>query len=361
MTAMLSYGTEKFFAEDVFLDEIDEDEVLVKIKAVGICHTDIASTESIYPFSYPVLLGHEGAGIVEKVGKNVINVSPGDHVVLVYASCGKCDHCIQGMPYICDEFYCLNTKGVSKHNQKKLALANGEKVSNFFGQSSFAEYSIVNQNSVVKVDKELPLDYLGPLACGLMTGFGSVLEKLQPKKNESIAVFGCGAVGLSSIIASKIAGCKEIIAIDVSNKKLEFAKQFGATHVINSENESVKDMISSYLTKGVHYAVESTGHPAVLQEALEITRLSGKIVVLSAVKSGTKIELDYKSIQSERSLIGTIMGSVNPHLFIPRLIEFYKNGQLPLEKLITFYRLKDINEAIQDIKNGKVIKAVLKI
>ena len=186
-------------------------------------------------------------------------------------------------------------------------------------------------------------------------------EKLQPKKNESIAVFGCGAVGLSSIIASKIAGCKEIIAIDISNEKLEFAKQFGATHVINSKNESVKDLVASYIKKGVHYAVESTGHPDVLQEALEITRLSGKVVVLSAVKKGTKIELDYKSIQSERSLIGTIMGSVNPHLFIPRLIEFYKNGQLPLEELITFYRLKDINEAIQDIKNGKVIKAVLKI
>ena len=168
MTAMLSYGTEQFVAKEVILDEIDDDEVLVKIKAVGICHTDIASTKSIYPFSYPVVLGHEGAGIVEKVGKNVINVAPGDHVVLVYDSCGKCENCIQGMPYICDEFYHLNTQGVSKCNEKKLSLANGEKVSNFFGQSSFAEYSIVHQNSVVKVDKELPLEYLGPLACGFL-------------------------------------------------------------------------------------------------------------------------------------------------------------------------------------------------
>lgn len=361
MTAMLSYGTEEFVKEEIILDEIESDEVLVKIKAVGICHTDIASTKSIYPFSYPVLLGHEGAGIVQKVGSNVKHISPGDHVVLVYAFCNNCENCLEGKPYICDEFYQLNTTGFSKSNKKKLALKNGEEVSNFFGQSSFAEYSIVSHQSLVKVDKDVPLEYLGPLACGIMTGFGSVVEKLKPNEGDSITVFGCGAVGLSAIIASKIAGCKDIIAVDVNDSKLEFAKKFGATKTINTTKQNLLQEVQNTVNKGVHHVVESTGNPIILQDALDITRLSGKVVVLSAVKKGSQVSIDFKSIQSERTLIGTIMGSVNPHTFIPQLIHWYKQGKLPLEELITFYKLEDINEAVKDLKDGKIIKAVLKV
>ncbi|MEK4131113.1 NAD(P)-dependent alcohol dehydrogenase [Solibacillus sp. FSL W8-0474] len=362
INAMLSYGAEEFVQEEILLGEIDCDEVLVKIKAVGICHTDIASTKSIYPFTYPVVLGHEGAGVVERVGSDVKHIIPGDHVVLIYSFCNSCENCLAGKPYICDEFYRLNTTGYSKsHTKKRLTLKNGEEVSNFFGQSSFAEYSIVSQQSLVKIDKDVPLEYLGPLACGIMTGFGSVIEKLKPNGGDSIAVFGCGAVGLSAIIASKIIGCAEIIAIDVNDSKLEFAKKFGATKTINSLKQNLIQEVQNIVSKGVHHVVESTGNPTIIQNALDITRLSGKVVVLSAVKKGLEVSVDFKSIQSERTLMGTIMGSVNPHTFIPRLIDWYKQGKLPLEELITFYKLEEINEAVNDLNEGKIVKAVLTI
>lgn len=359
--AAVSYGSEEFTIEDVFYEDISADEVLVKIKAVGICHTDVASTKSIYPFTYPVVLGHEGAGIIEKVGENVESFESGDHVVLIYAHCNHCQPCQSGKPYICENFYTLNTNGTTYQEKKKISLANGEKLSNFFGQSSFAEYAIVHKNNLVKVPKNLPLEYLGPLACSIMTGFGSVIEKLKPSQDESIAVFGCGTVGLSAIIASKLLGCSTIIAVDINDKKLKHAKKFGATHVINSAKVDVVEAIKSIVPKGVNNSVESTGIPSVLPQTIDCLSIPGKAAVLSAVKYGTKIEIAYKAIQTERTLMGTVMGSVNPKVFIPKLIQLYEENKLPLEDIVAFYPFDQINEAIKEIEDGLAIKAVLKL
>lgn len=359
--AAISYGPGDFVIEDVLFDDIDADEVLVKIKAVGICHTDIASTKSIYPFTYPVVLGHEGAGVIEKVGIYVKGFEVGDHVVLSYAHCNHCQPCESGKPYICEDFYSLNTHGVTHQQKKKIRLTNGVEVSNFFGQSSFAEYALVHKHNLVKVPKNLPLEFLGPLACGIMTGFGTVFEKLQPTKDESIAVFGCGTVGLSAIIASKLADCSTIIAVDVNDSKLEYAKKFGATHVINSSKVDVLEAIRSIEPKGVHYSIESTGIPTVLSQTIDCLRIPGKAALLSAVKYGTKVEIPYKAIQSERTIIGTVMGSVNPKVFITRLIKLFEENKLPLEEMITFYPFEQINKAINDIESGLAIKAVLKL
>lgn len=359
--AALSYGESDFKIEQVSYEEISEDEVLVKINSVGICHTDIVSTKGIYPFSYPVILGHEGAGTVEKTGANVEGFDINDHVILSYASCNSCPACSSGHPYICESFYPLNTHGVNYQNKKNISLINGEKVSNFFGQSSFAEYVVVHKNNVIKVPNNLSLEYLGPLSCGIMTGMGSVLKKLKPEYNQTIAIFGCGTVGLSAIIASKLSNCKTIIAIDVNDNKLEDAKKFGATHVINSSREEVISAIKSIEPLGVDFSIESTGIPSILQQTIDCLKIPGKVAVLSAVKHGTKVEIDYKSIQTERTIVGVVMGSVNPREFIPELISLYENGKLPLEEMITFYPFEKINNAIRDLELGTVIKAVLKL
>ncbi|WP_067724485.1 NAD(P)-dependent alcohol dehydrogenase [Oceanobacillus damuensis] len=360
LKAAVSYGDSNFVIEDVFYEDIDPEELLISIKAVGICHTDISSTEGIYPFTYPVILGHEGAGIVDKVGENVKGIEEGDHVILTFAQCNSCEACEQGKPYICESFYRLNTHGVNYKGTKKIKLESGEKVSNFFGQSSFAEYALVHMNNVVKVPKDLPLEYLGPLACGIMTGFGAVLEKIKPKVNESIAVFGCGTVGLSSIIASKLAECKKIIAVDINEEKLLNAKKFGATHTINSSIEDVPKTIKEIEKNGVDYAIESTGIPSVLTQTVDCLKIPGMVVILSATKYGTKIEIDYKSIQTERQIVGTVMGSVNPTQFIPKLISLYRDKKLPLEEMITFFPFEKVNEAVASVESGQSIKAILK-
>lgn len=359
--AAVSFGEGEFTFEEVMYDKIGKDEVIVDVKAVGICHTDIASTKSIYPFTYPVILGHEGAGIIERKGSNIKDFEVGDHVVLSYSRCNNCQSCNSEKPYICESFYPLNTHGFTYDNKKKMSLANGKKISNFFGQSSFAEYALVHKNNLIKVSKHLPLEYLGPLSCGIMTGFGAVFEKLKPSKGESIVVFGCGTVGLSSIIASKLSECSTIVAVDINDKKLEYALQLGATHIINSKNQDVLKEINKINKTGIDYAVESTGIPKILTEIMECLKMPGEVVVLTAAKQGCKIEIDYKSIQAERKVMGTVMGSVNPKRFIPMLIKLYEEGKLPLEKIITFYPFEKINEAIQEIETGKTIKAVLKI
>jgi aryl-alcohol dehydrogenase len=359
--AAITHGKgEPFQIEEITIEEPRAGEVLVRIIAAGICHTDLIVRDQYYPVPLPAVLGHEGSGIVEKVGDGVASVRPGDHVVLTYSSCGQCTNCRSGNPYGCTQFFDLNFTGKMQDGSSRLRK-DGEEVSNFFGQSSFAYYSVVSERNVVKVDKDIPLDLLGPLGCGIQTGSGAVLNKLQPKAGSSIVIFGCGSVGLSALMAAKVASCTTIIAVDLQKNRLELAKELGATHTINPKDTNTVDEIQKITGGGIEYSIETTSRPEVLRQAVDCLATLGKAVVIGGPPVGTEVSLDVNTLLFERSVTGVLMGSSVPQLYIPKLIKLYQQGHFPFDKLIKFYRLEEINQASKDSESGVTIKPVLKI
>ncbi|MFB4165485.1 NAD(P)-dependent alcohol dehydrogenase [Alteribacillus sp. JSM 102045] len=359
--AAVTHGKgEPFNIEDVMIDDPKNGEVLVRIQAAGICHTDLIVRDQYYPVPLPVVLGHEGSGIVEKVGDGVTSVKPGDHVVMSYSSCGDCVNCQSGNPYACKKFYDLNFTGTMKDGSCRLHQ-NGKDVHHFFGQSSFANYSILSERNVVKVPKDVPLDLLGPLGCGIQTGSGAVLNKLKPKSGSNIVIFGCGAVGLSAVMAAKVANCTTIIAVDINESRLELAKELGATNTINPKHVNTVEEIKRMTGGGVNYSIETTSRPEVLRQAVDCLATLGESVVIGAPPVGTEVQFDVNTILFERSVKGVLLGSSVPQVFIPQLIELYKQGKFPFDKLIEFYEWEDINQASEDSESGITIKPVLKI
>lgn len=349
---------EEFKFEDVELIEPKANEVLIKIVASGVCHTDaVARDMAIAP--YPIVLGHEGSGIVEKVGEGVKRIEPGDHVVLSFASCGHCENCLTGHPTVCTEFNELNFGGKMEDDTHRLHQHNQE-LSTFFGQSSFATYAVANERNVVKVDKDVDLALLGPLGCGIQTGSGTVLNKLKPEFGTSIVVYGTGAVGLSAIMAAKITDCKNIIAVDIHDNRLELAKELGATHTINSKNEDVVEKIKDITDGGSHYGLDTTGVPVVVRQALRALRPLGQLAIVG-VTPEMSINVHEEIMAEGKTMVGVIEGDAVPQLFIPQLVEYYKKGKFPFDKLVKFYDFTEINQAFEDSKNGLAIKPIVKI
>lgn len=349
---------EEFKIEEVEIAEPKANEVLIKIVATGVCHTDaVARDMGITP--YPVVLGHEGAGIVEKVGEGVRTIQPGDHVVLSYASCGHCENCLTGHPSVCVDFNLLNFGGKAEDDTHRLHQS-GQDLSTFFGQSSFGTYAIANERNVVKVDKDVDLALLGPLGCGIQTGSGTVLNKLKPEFGSSIAIYGTGAVGLSAIMAAKITECKHVIAIDIHQSRLELAKELGATHVINSKESDVVEEIKKITNGGTHYGIDTTGVPVVVRQALQALRPLGQLAIVGVTPEIT-INVHEEIMAEGKTMVGVIEGDAVPQLFIPELVEYYKAGRFPFDKLVKFYDFSEINKAFEDSKQGTTIKPILKI
>lgn len=347
-----------FVIEDIDLAEPKSNEVLVKIIATGVCHTDaVARDAAIAPL--PAVLGHEGAGIVEKIGNNIKNVKPGDHVVLSFAHCGHCQNCLTGHPSVCETFNELNFGGVNDDYTHRLSK-DGTELSTFFGQSSFGTFAVSHERNVVKVDEDVDLVLLGPLGCGIQTGAGTVLNKLQPKFGSSIAIYGAGAVGLSAIMAAKIAGCKNIIAVDVYDNRLELAKELGATHLLNGKKVDIVKEIIEITKGGTEYAVDTTGVPPVIRQSLKALRSLG-IVAIVGVTPEMNIDIHNDLMAEGKTMIGVIEGDSVPQIFIPQLIEYYKKGLFPFDKLVKFYDFNQINEAFAASKSGEVLKPILKI
>jgi len=357
--AMITTDTIDFEPRTLVLDEPKADEVLVKIVATGICHTDATVLDKSIAVPYPVVLGHEGAGIVEKVGANVSTVQPGDHVVLGFSYCGHCDNCLQGNAGGCENMLPLNFGGKNKHGATPLHTEDGQDISQFFGQSSFATYATVGETNVVKVDKEIDLRYLGPFGCGIMTGSGTVLNSLSPEPGTSFVVFGTGAVGLSGMMAAKIAGCYPIIAVDIHDSRLELAKELGATHTINSKQEDVTTKISEITGKGAHYALETTGVPEVILAGIRCLRVKGEIATVAVGKRDLTLNVFTDIVGPAKTLKGVIEGDAVPQLIIPKLVQFFKNGLFPVDKLIKFYEFDQIEQAFADSKNGSTIKPIV--
>lgn len=356
--AVIEKQGEDFVFEQLKLENPKSNEVLIKVVATGVCHTDaVARDMGLSPF--PVVLGHEGAGIVEAVGDSVKSVKEGDHVVLSFASCGECENCLAAHPTSCMRFNELNFDGKMEDHTNRIHKHN-HAVSTFFGQSSFATYAVVNERNVVQVEKDVDLALLGPLGCGIQTGSGTVLNKLKPEFGSTIAVYGCGAVGLSAIMAAKIAGCKQIIAIDVHENRLALAKELGATDVFNGAKIDAVQEIKKITNGGTNYAVETTGVPPVVRQSLHALKPLGVSAVVGVTP---KMEFDvHNDIMAEgKTLMGVIEGDAVPKLFIPKLIDFYKKGLFPFDKLVKFYEFEDINQAFADSKSGAVLKPIVKI
>jgi aryl-alcohol dehydrogenase len=344
------------------LDPPGFNEVLVRIVATGICHTDIATKDKLIDVPMPVVLGHEGAGVVEQVGPGVRHLRPGDHVVLSLASCGTCPKCAVGLPVYCESHAALNWAACRLDGSTCLHDAHdGNHVhSHFFGQSSFSNYATVNASSAVKVDPEAPLEYLGPFACGIMTGAGAVLNTLAPRLGSTLVVFGLGAVGLAAVMAARAAGCGHIVAVDIKDKRLALARQVGATHCVNPTTGDL-DALLAELTdgRGADYAVEAAGNAAVMQSAIACLAENGQCALTGVVKEGTTIPLDIMHVLRGRQIKGTIMGDAAPTAFIPQLIALFRQGRFPVDALVRFYPITEINQAIEDSLSGETIKAVI--
>ena len=361
--AAVTYETgTPFEIKDVTLSEPKESEVLVKMAGCGICHNDLFIKDN-GGVPLPVVLGHEGSGVVVKTGHAVKKVKPGDHIVFCSYACYECEQCLKGHPAACEKSYPVNFGGAYADGTKRLKDAEGRELSCFFSQSSFATYAIGDEKNAVKVDAGVPLEMLGPLGCGIQTGAGSVINRLKPSPGDSIAVFGCGSVGLSAIMAARLSGCSKIIGIDTLPERLELALELGATHVINGEKtpDLVKEVIS-ITGKGADFSFDTTAVPELINAALFCLKRRGVCGVVGSAGNDTMISIKYQPalMSASRTLTGIVQGDSRPDLFIPQLIEFYKSGLFPFDRLITYYDFKDINKAAEDSHSGKAVKPVLK-
>lgn len=345
---------------DCDLDDPKVNEVRVKVTACGVCHTDEVAREQILPVPLPAVFGHEGCGIIEDVGPGMTSFKKGDRVGFSYGYCGECDACRAGQTYGCENNRRLNFSGTQFDGSKRLRY-NDRQVSSFFGQGAFATHAIVHLNNLIRVPDGVDLAAVGPLGCGLQTGSGAVLNYLKPSPASSIIITGCGSVGLSAVMAAKIAGCTTIIACDVIDSRLELAKELGATHTINARK--VQDVVGAVLEitrLGTHYAIDCTGIGACVRQSLNCTRSLGTCIVLGATQELT-IHVENELMGPGKKLIGIVEGCSVPQIFIPQLLEYYQKGMFPFDKLITYYSFDDIEQAFKDTHDGKVIKAILKM
>ena len=351
----------KLAIEELNLSEPGMGEVLVKVVASGVCHTDASTMNLQAPTEFPIVLGHEGVGIVEKVGEGVKTLKPGDHVIMSFPSCGHCDNCHDGRPYACDHSTELFFFGIYDDGTKRITDNSGAAVGSLFGQGSFADHCIVAERTAVKVDPDVDLKALCSLGCGVQTGAGAVLLRMEPKPGDSIAIFGCGAVGISAIMAAKLAGCGTIIAVDVVPSRLDLAVECGATHVINGRecDDTAAEIRRITGGQGVKFALEASGVAALISTMLEGMSREGLAVMVSMAAGPVSLDITRLFVGPCVTFAGLVEGASNPQTFIPRLVEYYKRGQLPVDKLCSYYSFDDIDKAFEDSHNGSVIKPVI--
>ncbi|MBV6823263.1 NAD(P)-dependent alcohol dehydrogenase [Pseudomonas sp. PD9R] len=350
--------------EDVLLEAPRPTEVRVRVVATGVCHTDMVVRDQLFPTPLPIILGHEGAGVVDAVGSAVTTVQPGDHVVMTYMSCGLCLPCETGHPAHCTHMHPLNFGGGRLDGSSSACGCGNDHAihDHFFGQSSFSTYTIANERNVVKVAKQAPLELLGPLGCGIQTGAGSVLNALKVEAGSSFAAFGAGAVGLAAVMAAKVAGATTIIAVDVTPSRLELALELGATHVINSREEDPVQRIQAITQGGVNYSLECSGRSEVLRQAIDALTTLGTCGIVGATKMGTEVAFNINDVMIPgKRIMGIVQGDVVANAFIPKLVDLYLQGRFPFDKLCKFYEFDEVNQAMADSERGVTIKPILRM
>ncbi len=351
-----------FTFEDVEIDDPRPDEILVRIKACGICHTDIAARDGLLGQRFPSVFGHEGAGVVETVGRDVVRVRPGDRVVLSFSSCGECSECLAGHPSRCMAFDDLNFGGARADGSPTIHDAAGKPLgSSFFGQSSFAPFALTRGRNVIPVDAASD-DELAPyaaLGCGMQAGAGTVLNELKPRAGESVVVFGAGTVGLAAVMAARLAGAAPIVAVDVVPSRLELARELGAGFAMNGRNENVLTRLRE-LAGAVDHVVETTGVSRVIDQAMRCLGPRGKASLLAVSADDETEPVVPKSPDPHQTMIYSVAGDSDPQKFIPFMIRCYREGRFPFDRLIREYPASGINDAIRDSHDGTTIKPVLR-
>jgi aryl-alcohol dehydrogenase len=350
-----------FIVEDVELDDPHDDEILVRVIAAGMCHSDLNTRDQNYPPKLPAVLGHEGAGVVEAIGRKVSAVKPGDHVVLTYNTCERCFSCESGKPWACEKLFELHFGGRAPDGRMTIRDRSGPISSGYFGQSSFATYALAYENNCVKIPADAPLELVGPLGCGIQTGAGAVLNALQMPVGESIVIFGAGSVGLSAVMGAVIAGAARIIAVDVKPSRLELAGELGATAVVNAAVIDPLEEIRRITDGGVRYVIEASGSPGALGCGIKLLRTGGVLGLVGAPPIGTKIDLDVNFMIFNRTIRGIVQGYSDRQTFIPHLLELHRKGRFPFDKLIRHYDFRDINQAALDSDSGATIKPVMRM
>lgn len=350
-----------FEYKSVILDEPRDDEILVRISGVGICHSDITLHSMVAPHG-PHLLGHEGAGIVVKTGKAVTLVAPGDKVVLSFRSCNACPNCRSGHPAYCKRFEELNIAFRRKDGSSPVSDTDGTAIGGcFFGQSSFADHAIAYEDNVVKVPDDTPIELLGPLGCGVQTGAGAVLHSLACTPGSSLLVTGGGTVGLSAVIAAKLSGCKNIVVSEPSPTRREMAIELGASHVIDPVSGNLVEMALGIVPDGFDYAIDTTARMDVVKDIADAVAARGIIGLLGMFPDPDSVcPIPVSKIMAKGlSIRGVCEGDSDPQKFIPELINHWRNGRFPFDRMIKTFRLEEINEAIDALESGTAIKAVL--
>ncbi len=346
-----------FCREALELDAPGNHEVLVRIVAAGMCHTDLAVLDQTFPFPLPFVLGHEGSGIVERVGADVTSVAAGDHVVLTFNSCGACRSCETGHQAYCHSFSALNLSGRRSDGSTTLRCGEEAVHGSFFSQSSFATHALAHERSVVRVPRDAPLELLGPLGCGVQTGAGAVINMLRPWPGSTAAVFGTGAVGLSAIMAARIAGCGRIFAVDPAQNRLDLASELGATDLINVTQQDAKTIILN--AGGADVSLDTSGSPAGVSAAIECLKRNGSCGLVSSGGRGSTVTLPIAQLMG-RHIFGVIEGDATPRTFIPQLVEFHRQGKLPFERMVKFYDRSEIGQAAADSRSGATIKPIIR-
>jgi len=347
--------------EDVELDPPKRGEVLVRIKAVGLCHSDLVAISGERAKPMPIVIGHEAAGIVEELGEDVKGFAIGDHVVPSYvASCGHCEMCSVGRPALCEPATVANAKAVFKDGTTRLHQGS-TRIHHHSGVAGFAEYSVLPEEALVKIDKSIPFEHAALFGCGVVTGVGAVINSAKAKPGQFIAVVGLGGVGLSAVLAALAIGAGKVLALDLSQEKLHFAKELGVHHALNAADEDVIEQVLALTGGGVHCAIETAGSGQALQTAYNITRRGGTTVAAGMPGAETMINLSHLKIAAEeRCIKGSYMGSCVAKRDIPRYLNMFQNGILPVNRLMSrSIGFDDLNAAMDRLADAKTIREVL--
>ncbi len=342
--------------EDIQTDDPAPREVLIRTGATGVCHSDLHYVEGKYKPDLPLLLGHEPAGTVEAVGQQVSYVKPGDKVIVCLSVfCGHCDKCLSGHPNLC-----RRTDVVRGPNEPPRLSRNGERINQFAEIGSFAEQMLVHENAVVKITEDVPMEVLALIGCGVTTGVGAALNTAKIEPGSTVAVIGCGGVGLSCIQGARIGGAGRIIAIDSVETKLGIARELGATDVVDASTGDVVEKVRRLTGTGVNYSFEAIGTKQTAEQAFEILDSAGVATVIGMIPEGVEIELDGPSFLDEKRIQGSEMGSNRFRIDMPRYVQFYLQGRLKLDEMVTKrIMLEQVNQAFEDMKEAHVTRSVI--